>query len=580
MTEPCCPTPEQLGQFLEGGLSPEMEKAIAAHLDDHKCGSCLQELERGLPKTSPRANALPAAAPGCQWPEEHEFLEWLKQRSPASAPERIDELPADALFAKYRVCRLLSETEMARVYEVLDTETNQLRALKTPAHLDPYLEALFQREIVVGRILGDAPHPDRFVLPEDCGRVERIPFLTMRLVPHVTLRRALEHVKWLPHRRVANYFRRIAAALHEVHQFGIVHRDLKPGNIFIEYDGKGDDAPPLIADFGLAKLVRTCVPAEAPVAGTTAAKDVWDLHELTRTGDLQGTLLYMSPEQLRGEKEVGPASDLYSLGLMMVECLTGHRPYRTGRRQSLDPNPQAWDVVHTLPVEWRTLLSQCLRTDPAERLQTAENLACELAKLESLTKTWSPAIPAHTPAPKTNSPAHATAPPAKAPPSPPPPQSAMRRHEMKEYIKAGLVGAVVGLFGGVPAAVVFGLILGLSYSGSDPWGHHRRGVAEITVLMWLGATPIGMLCALGLCFWKTRMDRTWPHFWWTDYAGAIFSIWIIGLVLGAVGSVLGNAIEWLFIVGPTFHMAIYSCLFLLGMTGCAGWGVHVWRSQM
>ena len=169
----------------------------------------------------------------------------------------------------------------------------------------------------------------------------------------------------LPFRQAVELLIEVAQALHYAHQHGIIHRDLKPDNIMVDAQGK-----PHIMDFGLAK------------------RDLGGAEELPLTleGQVLGTPAYMSPEQARGDSHrVGAPSDVYSLGVILYELLTGERPFRGNRRMLLlqvledDPRPPR-KLNDKVPRDLETICLKALARSPARRYQDAAELAAELRR--------------------------------------------------------------------------------------------------------------------------------------------------------------------------------------------------------
>jgi serine/threonine protein kinase len=163
----------------------------------------------------------------------------------------------------------------------------------------------------------------------------------------------------LPVPEVTRLGAELAEALAYVHEQGFVHRDVKPGNVLLSGDGRA-----LLADFGIARIV------DDTAAGRTAP------------GRLVGTPAYFSPEQVSG-RVVGPPSDVYALGLVLLECLTGRREFTGGgletamARLSRDPEVPSW-----LPPGWRSLLTQMLLRDPDNRPR-AEDVGRRLRRMQA-----------------------------------------------------------------------------------------------------------------------------------------------------------------------------------------------------
>lgn len=205
-------------------------------------------------------------------------------------------------------------------------------------------------------------HHPHIVQVYEFGQHEGYPYFTLEYLEGGTLDRLLVG-KPLKARRAAAMVERLARGTQHAHERGIVHRDLKPSNVLLDADGN-----PKISDFGLAKHT-----------------DSGD--GMTRTGSILGTPSYMAPEQARGDvHEVGPHSDVYALGAILYECLTGRPPFRGTTtietiNKVLNKEPAApRKLVPSLPRDIETLCLKCLQKNPGQRYASAAALADDLQR--------------------------------------------------------------------------------------------------------------------------------------------------------------------------------------------------------
>ena len=262
------------------------------------------------------------------------------------------------LGGRYRLERLLGQGGMSDVYHAVDEISGESVAVKVVRSGDPQLARRFAQE---ARALEGFDHPG-LVGMSDTGVSDGQAYLVMELVAGPNLGAVLRQGA-LPTDRTASLGAGLADALAYAHARGVVHRDVKPGNILLHPDGRAS-----LADFGIARLVD----------GTT----------MTLTGTAIGTASYMAPEQLEG-KHVGPAADVWSLGIVLLECLTGRRVY-TGTPSEVVGRRLAGPVpIHPeLPVPWKLLLSGMLDHRPAQRLSAAETGA--LLRSAAFAAPWHP----------------------------------------------------------------------------------------------------------------------------------------------------------------------------------------------
>ncbi len=263
--------------------------------------------------------------------------------------------PGVIVAERYRIVAILGRGGMGEVYRAEDLKLSQVVAIKfLPEALTKDAGALarFHSEVRVAR---QVSHPN-VCRVFDIGDAEGIPFLTMEYVDGEDLASLVRRIGRLPQDKAAEMLRQICAGLAAAHERGVVHRDLKPANVMLDGSGKIR-----ITDFGLAGIAASIQGAEVR-AGTPA---------------------YMAPEQLSG-KEVTTKSDLYSLGLVMYEVLTGRRAFEANtlpellkaREEGTFTNPST--LVRDLDPLLERAILRCLEKDPNKRPASALQVAAAL----------------------------------------------------------------------------------------------------------------------------------------------------------------------------------------------------------
>jgi serine/threonine protein kinase/tetratricopeptide (TPR) repeat protein len=275
----------------------------------------------------------------------------------SSLLERISE----ALAEQYAVERELGQGGMATVFVATDLRHGRQVAIKV---LRPELSAAlgeerFYREIEVAAAL---THPN--ILPlHDSGEADGLLYYVMPYIEAESLATRLEREKQLPFEDAIRITQQVARALHYAHQQGIIHRDIKPHNILLVEDQA------LVADFGIAR-----------VAGSL------DAEKLTSTGLAVGTPHYMSPEQASPGEELDGRADVYSLGCVLYELITGQPPFlgRTVRavlaRHAVDAIPPLHVLRSTVSPTLERIVSKSIAKSPADRYRTAEDLVAALER--------------------------------------------------------------------------------------------------------------------------------------------------------------------------------------------------------
>ena len=284
----------------------------------------------------------------------------------ADAEERPEFPGAPPRLSDYEILEPLGHGGMGVVYRARQKATGRTVALKLlggPRRPQPEALRRFEREI---RVLGRLSHP-RIAHLYGAGVTEDgTPFFTMELVEGVTLDASGASGSELPRR--LERFRQVCDAVSHAHRLGIIHRDLKPTNVMV--CASGQDVK--VLDFGLARLEEPERDEAAPI---------------TRTGALQGTLAYMSPEQINGAP-VTTLSDVYSLGVMLYELITGQRPHevsgddlRETLRRVCEDRPRALGTL-TLRLprakDLDAIVQKALEKDPSRRYQSVAELSGDI----------------------------------------------------------------------------------------------------------------------------------------------------------------------------------------------------------
>ncbi len=243
-----------------------------------------------------------------------------------------------------------------RGHELVSGRAIALKIMHRELAGDANLVARFRREGTVLRKLLNAHAVATYELGET---IDGLAFIAMELLEGTTLLQTFRDAGRLPWQRVFALARGVCSALGEAHGLGIVHRDLKPANIFVT---EGDFVK--VLDFGIAKIL--------------ASSEVSDPRELTIMGTAVGTLEYMAPEQLMGGK-ADPRTDVYTLGVVLYEMITGKRPFNAAGLELLteqltsEPPPASAHVE--VPPEVDQLLARCLMQDVDDRFASAAELS-------------------------------------------------------------------------------------------------------------------------------------------------------------------------------------------------------------
>jgi thiol-disulfide isomerase/thioredoxin len=329
---------------------PHCAAQMHAQFDFHRAF----RVQHPLPAPSPaglrtRADAVAAPQTGAA------------QTGPAPA---APELPGEVVAVPgYEIIERLGKGGMGVVYRARQLGLNRTVALKMILNAEYAGDDDRRRFQVEAEAIARLQHPN-VVTVHEVGECRGRPYFSLEHCGGGSLAQKLEAGPWeaLP---AAQLVETIARAIHAAHGVGIVHRDLKPGNILLKEDGT-----PKVADFGLARRL--------------------DQQGKTQSGAIMGTPSYMSPEQAGGKsKEIGPASDVYALGAILYELLTGRPPFRAA--SDLDTVLQVIGgepvpvrrLQPKVPRDLETVCHKCLEKDPKKRYSSALALAEDLRRFQA-----------------------------------------------------------------------------------------------------------------------------------------------------------------------------------------------------
>jgi WD40 repeat protein/tRNA A-37 threonylcarbamoyl transferase component Bud32 len=268
--------------------------------------------------------------------------------------------PGGDKLGKFELLETVGQGAFGTVYKARDPELDRPVAIKVPRAGNLAGPQELDRFLREARSVAQLRHPS-IVSVHEVGQTDGVPYLVSDFVKGVTLADLLT-ARRPGFREAANLVAEVAEALHFAHQHGVVHRDVKPSNVMI-----GDEGRPCVMDFGLAKR---------------------DAGEITMTidGQVLGTPAYMSPEQAGGDAhKVDGRSDVYSLGVILYELLTGELPFRGNKRMLLhqvlhnDPRPPRRLNDH-IPRDLETICLKAMAKEPARRYGTAQALADDLRR--------------------------------------------------------------------------------------------------------------------------------------------------------------------------------------------------------
>jgi eukaryotic-like serine/threonine-protein kinase len=283
-----------------------------------------------------------------------------------ASPKRPTSGPHPALtnFPGYEVLSVLGRGAMGVVYKARQLGLDRMVALKVLPHGASADADALQRFSTEAKATAQLHHPN-IVQIYDIGEQHGVPYFSLEFVDGGSLAQKL-HGRAQPPRQAAMLLETLARAIAIAHNRGIIHRDLKPANVLLTAGGV-----PKITDFGLAKFLS-------------------EKTGFTLNGAVLGTPSYMAPEQARGDsKAVGPTVDIFSLGAILYEMLTGRTPFQgptvleTMRKLVHEQPLPARRIRPELPPELEHIVMKCLEKEPADRYQSAAELADDLRRFLS-----------------------------------------------------------------------------------------------------------------------------------------------------------------------------------------------------
>jgi serine/threonine protein kinase/Tfp pilus assembly protein PilF len=289
-----------------------------------------------------------------------------------------EELTTGSIFAgRYHIVEELGKGGMGRVYRAIDKKLNEevaLKLIRPEIARDERTLERFQNELKIARKISHRHIGRMYELMEEKG----VHFITMEYVAGQDLKGLIRQTGQLTARKAISIASQVLRGLAEAHRLGVVHRDLKPSNIIVDREGSAR-----IIDFGIARAAAT--------KGMTGA------------GTIIGTPEYMAPEQVEG-KPADLRADLYALGVILFEMVTGRPPFEgetplsVAVKHKTDPPPDPWSLAPQIPAELGRVILRSLEKDRDKRYQTSEEFLAALAAIDEALPTTERAAMPHKPA--------------------------------------------------------------------------------------------------------------------------------------------------------------------------------------